>query len=254
MGTSRVARRRRRGALRRLGAEREGGVGRGRFRRLGGRRDGAARFDRRLGVPRARRREGPALQVRADGRAGQAAREDGPVRVPHGAAPEDRVSDLAARRTRVGRRGLDGRPARARRADADLRGAPRLLGGAIGRTATSRASSRTTSPRWASRTSSSCPSPNTRTTARGATRSAATTPRAGAGAPRRTSCSSSTRCTGAASACCSTGSRPTSRGTSTACSASTARTCSSTRTRGAATTRTGTPTSSTTAVPRSPTS
>ena len=91
---------------------------------------------------------------------------------------------------------LDGEPQgeeRARRADQHLRGAPRLVD-ARGRPAVPLAqlprhrprSSPSTARTWGSPTSSSCRSPSTRSSRRGATRRPATSPRPAATARRRT--------------------------------------------------------------------
>ena len=150
----------------------------------------------------------------------------------------------------LGRRRLDAaargqRPAR--RADEHLRGAPRLVASGPVLCASWPTSWWRTSPTWASRTSSCCPWPSTRSRPRGATRSPATTrPPRGSGRPTTSGCSS-TGCTRPASASSSTGCPATSPRTRGRSPASTGPRSTSTRTPGAASRWTGAPTSSTSA-------
>ena len=126
----------------------------------------------------------------------------------------------------------------ARRADERLRGPPRLVAAGPELPGWPTSSS-TTWPRPASRTSSCCPWPSTRSAARGATRSPPTTRRPPGSAPPTTSATSSTPCTRPASASSSTGCPRTSRRTTGRWPASTAPRSTSTPTRAAASTPTG---------------
>ena len=141
-------------------------------------------------------RRGPGTSTRSSPAGGGAAPQGGPVRLPRrGARRATRLGGLDLG-LRLARRRLDGR-ARAggnalAAADVDLRGPPRLLAaGPRGghRSLTYReladAARRLRRATWASPTWSCCRWPSTPSAAPGATRSAATTRRPAASAPRR---------------------------------------------------------------------
>ena len=180
--------------VRRLGAERARRARRRRLQLLGRPRppDALARLVRGVGAVRARRRRpGTATSSRSSARDGRWRQKADPMALATEVPPAT-ASVVADRAYDVGRRGLDGAtraaPTRTAAPMSDLRGAPRVRGGpgcVLPRAG--RRSSSTTSPTWASPTSSCCPWPSTRSAARGATRSRPTTRRRRASAPRTTS-------------------------------------------------------------------
>ena len=137
-----ASRRRRGHRVRGLGAERARGQRRRRLQRWDGRAppDALARRERRLGAVRPRRRRGRALQVRDPTRDGPLRAEGRPVRATAELPPRDGLDRLQPQHAWQRRAWLERARRREplRRADLDLRGAPRLVAAQTRRRATAR--------------------------------------------------------------------------------------------------------------------